>query len=168
MSQTIDLIDAGAHNEEEIFRALLVPHRSLGKMGFLVVMGALGISSFVTGIFFLMLGAWPVFGFFGLDVLLVYIAFRLNYRSARAHEEVSISRIALQVRQVAPSGRSKLHEFNPFWTRFLVSRHSEIGITSMRVESRGKALTIGSFLNPDDRESFASAFQRALATAKSR
>ncbi len=168
MSQTIDPIDAGSRNEEEIFHALLVPHRSLGKTGFILVMAALGLSSFVTGIFFLMLGAWPVFGFFGLDVLLVYIAFRLNYRSARSHEEVSISRIALQVRQVAPSGRSKLHEFNPFWTRFHVARHSEIGITSMRVESRGKTVAIGSFLNPDDRESFACAFQAALATAKSR
>jgi uncharacterized membrane protein len=168
MSHTIDPIDAAALNEEEIFRALLVPHRSLGKTGFLILMGTLGISSFVTGIFFLVLGAWPVFGFFGLDVLLVYIAFRLNYRSGRAHEEVSVSRIALQVRQVAPSGRSRLHEFNPFWTRFNVARHSEIGITSMQVESRGKALTIGAFLNPDDRESFASAFQTALAAAKSR
>lgn len=168
MSQTIDPIDAGVINEEEIFRALLVPHRSLGKTGFLVLMGALGISSFVTGIFFLMLGAWPVFGFFGLDVLLVYIAFRLNYRSGRAHEEVSVSRVVLQVRQVAASGQTNLHEFNPFWTRFHVARHSEIGITSMQVESRGKALTIGAFLNPDDRESFASAFQNALATAKSR
>ena len=168
MSQTIDPIDAGAPNEEEIFSALLVPHRSLGKTGFLLLMATLGISSFVTGIFFLMLGAWPVFGFFGLDVLLVYIAFRLNYRSGRAHEEVRISRIALQVRQVAPSGRSRLHEFNPFWTRFSVARHSEIGITSMQVESRGKALTIGAFLNPDDRETFASAFQTALAAATSR
>ncbi|MGH9916185.1 MAG: DUF2244 domain-containing protein, partial [Pyrinomonadaceae bacterium] len=55
-----------------------------------------------------------------------------------------------------------------FWTRFSVARHEEIGITSMRVEGQGKAVTIGSFLNPDDRESFASAFTRALATAKGR
>ena len=62
-------IDAAAHNEEEIFRALLVPHRSLGRKGFLIVMAAIGGSSFLTGLFFLSLGAWPVFGFFGLDVL---------------------------------------------------------------------------------------------------
>ncbi|MGH6859020.1 MAG: DUF2244 domain-containing protein [Phyllobacterium sp.] len=168
MSQTIDPSDAAAQNEEEIFRALLVPHRSLGSTGFLVLMGTLGLSSFITGLFFLSLGAWPVFGFFGLDVLLVYLAFRLNYRSGRAHEEVSVSRIALQIRQVAPSGRARLHEFNPFWTRFSVARHTEIGITSMRVEGQGKAVHIGTFLNPDDRESFACAFQTALATAKGR
>lgn len=131
-------------------------------------MGTLGLSSFVTGLFFLSLGAWPVFGFFGLDVLLIYFAFKLNYQSAKAHEEVSVSRIALQIRQVAPSGRAKLHEFNPFWTRFSVSRHAETGITSMLVEGQGKAVKIGSFLNPDDRERFASAFQMALATAKGR
>jgi uncharacterized membrane protein len=161
-------LDAAGSNDEEIFRALLVPHRSLGRPGFLILMGTLGVSSFLTGLFFLSLGAWPVFGFFGLDVLLVYIAFRMNYTSAKAHEEVSISRLALQIRQVAPSGRAKLHEFNPFWTRFSVARHSEIGITSMLVEGQGKAVTIGSFLNPDDRETFASAFQSALATAKRR
>ncbi|PRD53013.1 DUF2244 domain-containing protein [Phyllobacterium myrsinacearum] len=161
-------IDAAARNEEEIFRALLVPHRSLGRKGFLIVMAAIGGCSFLTGLFFLSLGAWPVFGFFGLDVLVVYLAFRMNYTAAKAHEEVSVSRIALQIRQVAPSGRTNLHEFNPFWTRFDVARHAEIGITSMRVEGQGKAVTIGSFLNPDDRESFALAFTRALAAAKGR
>jgi uncharacterized membrane protein len=168
MSQTMKPLDPAGSNDEEIFRALLVPHRSLGRPGFLILMGTLGLSSFLTGLFFLSLGAWPVFGFFGLDVLLVYIAFRMNYTSAKAHEEVSVSRVALQIRQVAPSGRAKLHEFNPLWTRFSVDRHSEIGITSMLVEGQGKAVTIGSFLNPDDRETFASAFQSALATAKGR
>ncbi|MBA8877730.1 DUF2244 domain-containing protein [Phyllobacterium myrsinacearum] len=161
-------IDAPLGNEEEIFRALLVPHRSLGRKGFVIVMAAIGGCSFLTGLFFLSLGAWPVFGFFGLDVFLVYLAFRMNYTAAKAHEEVSVSRIALHIKQVAPSGRTKLHEFNPFWTRFNVARHEEIGITSMRVEGQGKAVTIGAFLNPDDRESFASAFTRALATAKGR
>jgi len=168
MSQTMNPIDPAAMNEEEIFRALLVPHRSLGRTGFLILMGTLGISSFLAGLFFLSIGAWPVFGFFGLDVLIVYIAFRMNYASGKIHEEVSISRIALQIRQVGASGRIKLHEFNPFWTRFSVARHAEIGITSMLVEGQGKAVAIGSFLNPDDRESFASAFQVALATAKGR
>ena len=43
-------------------------------------MVAIGAVSFVAGVVFLLMGAWPVFGFFGLDVLLLYWAFRLNYR----------------------------------------------------------------------------------------
>ncbi|MBP0437449.1 DUF2244 domain-containing protein [Tianweitania sediminis] len=149
-----------------IFRALLTPHRSLGPEGFRVLMAVTVAGSVVCGLFFLSIGAWPIFGFFGLDVLLLYLAFKLNYRAARAHEEVSVSRTALEIRQVAPSGRTREHRFNPFWARFAVSRHDEIGITRMAVEAQGQQVQIGSFLNPDDRESFAKAFGRALATAK--
>lgn len=158
--------NAPSKADEPFFRALLTPHRSLGRTGFLVLMGALVFGWLATGAFFLSHGAWPVFGFFGLDVLLVYIAFRLNYRAARAREEVSVSRTEVDIRKIAPSGRSEDHRFNPFWARFAVSRHDEIGITGMAVEGQGKSVSIGSFLNPDDRETFAKAFSRALSTAK--
>jgi uncharacterized membrane protein len=154
--------------DEPFFKALLTPHRSLGRTGFAVLIAALLFGWAVTGVIFLAHGAWPVFGFFGLDVIALYVAFRLNYRAARACEEVSISRTALDIRKVAPSGRTEAHHFNPFWTRFSVARHAEIGITRMTVEGRSKSVAIGGFLNPDDRESFAAAFSRALATAKGR
>lgn len=154
--------------DEPFFRALLVPHRSLAATGFALLMGALLFGWVVFGAIFLSLGAWPVFGFLGLDVLAVYIAFRLNYRAARAREEVLLSRTRLDIRKVLPSGRSEDHAFNPFWARFSVSRHAEIGITSMAVEARDRVVPLGGFLNPDDRESFATAFSRALATAKGR
>src|SRR5690242_7912693 len=138
--------------DEPFFRALLMPHRSLGRTGFFVLMGALSVGWLVTGLFFLSRGAWPVFGFFGLDVLLVYIAFRVNYRAARAREEVSVSRTNLDIRKVSPSGKAEEHHFNPFWARFAVDRHSEIGITRMAIQSQGASIPIGGFLNPDDRE----------------
>lgn len=152
--------------DEPFFKALLTPHRSLGRTGFLVLMGALAFGWGVTALFFLARGAWPVAGFFGLDILLVYLAFRMNYRAGRMSEEVSVSRTSLAIRKVAPSGRSVTHRMNPFWTRFRVRRHTEIGITAMAVEAKGQSVAIGAFLNPDDRESFAKAFSHALATAR--
>lgn len=152
--------------DEPIFRALLTPYRSLGRTGFIVLMSVLGVIWLGTGLFFMSIGAWPVFGFFGLDMVAIYVAFRLNYRAARVREEVSVSRSALDIRKIAPSGRTEAHHFNPFWARFRVARHDEIGITDMAVEGEGRRVGIGSFLNPDDRESFATAFGRALATAK--
>lgn len=154
--------------DEPFFKALLLPHRSLGRTGFLILMGALLFGWIVTGVVFLSNGAWPIFGFFGLDVVALYVAFRLNYRAARAREEVSVSRTSLDILKTAPSGKSERFHFNPFWARFAVSRHDEIGITGMAVESREKSVSIGGFLNPDDRESFATAFSRALATARAR
>ena len=154
--------DTNAAADEPFFEALLTPHRSLGRTGFAVLMGALLAGWLATGAIFLANGAWPVFGFLGLDVLLVYVAFRLNYRAARAREEVSVSRTSLDIRKVAPSGRAEAHRFNPFWARFSVARHDEIGITRMAVEAQGQTVPIGGFLNPDDRESFAkSVFARA-------
>jgi len=154
--------------DEPFFKALLLPHRSLGHTGFMILMGTLTFGCMVTGAIFLSHGAWPIFGFLGLDVVALYVAFRLNYRAARAREEVSVSRTSLDILKTAPSGKSEQYHFNPFWTRFAVSRHDEIGITGMAVETRDRSVPIGSFLNPDDRESFATAFSRALATARSR
>lgn len=148
------------------FKALLTPHRSLGRTGFFALMGALLFGWGVTALFFLAQGAWPVAGFFGLDIVAVYLAFRLNYRAGRAREEVSVSRTSLEIRKVAPSGKSVFHRMNPFWTKFRVRRHAEIGITGMAVEAKGTSVSLGAFLNPDDRESFAKAFSQALATAR--
>ncbi|MCR4267341.1 DUF2244 domain-containing protein [Nitratireductor sp. ZSWI3] len=150
------------------FQASLTPYRSLSGRGFVLLMGVLLLVWLSIGAVFLQIGAWPVFGFFGLDVLAIYVAFRLNYRAARVREEVRLSRTSLDIRKVPPSGKAVEHHFNPFWTRFRVSRHEEIGITGMAVEMRGRSVALGSFLNPEDRESFAMAFGQALATAKGR
>lgn len=162
------MTDTNTAADEPVFRALLTPHRSLGRTGFAILMGALVAGWLAVGAIFLAHGAWPVFGFFGLDVLLVYFAFRLNYRAARAREEVSVSRTALDIRKVAANGRTERHSFNPFWARFSVARRSGVGITGMAVVTRDSSVPIGSFLNPEDRESFAKAFASALSTVRSR
>ncbi|MDJ0612583.1 MAG: DUF2244 domain-containing protein [Rhizobiaceae bacterium] len=148
------------------FVAELTPYRSLGRMGFLWLMAFIAFTCFISGLLFLVMGAWPVFLFMGLDVLVIYAAFKFNYRSARAKERVSVGRNELKIEKFHPSGRVSEHVFNPFWTRFEVNRHEEYGILSMRLNSRGEELDIGSFLNPDDRESFAFAFSAALNRVK--
>src|SRR5262245_66677069 len=95
----------------EGFRALLTPYRSLSPAGFMILMAVVGLVSFGTGLMFLMMGAWPVFGFFGLDVLLIYVAFRVNYRSGRRYETIDLSHDQLVLTRVHPSGRSERFEF---------------------------------------------------------
>jgi uncharacterized membrane protein len=112
--------------DEPLFKALLTPHRSLGRTGFHILMGTFLVIWLTLGSIFLAMGAWPVFGFLGLEVLLIYLAFRWSYRSGRAREEVEVSRTRLDIRKFAPSGRMEAHRFNPFWTRFRVARHEEI------------------------------------------
>ncbi len=163
MEGNVDRMD-----EPPVFAAELTPYRSLGRKGFHVLLGLTGLFCLLHAIFFLATGAWPIVLFFGLDFLLLWGAFWLSYRSGRAREEVTVSRTDVLIRKFSPAGRVVEHHFNPFWARFRVSRHHEFGITSMIVSGEGRRTDIGSFLNPDDRESFAKAFRGALATVKQR
>lgn len=147
------------------FRAVLTPYRSLGAKGFLVLMLALGLVSFVTGFVFLLLGAWPVFAFFGLDVLLVYVAFRLNYRSGRLYELVELTPSALTVTRVHPSGARENFAFNPYWVRVRLAQWPD-GRTDLRLSVHDNDFVFGRFLTDDERRSFADALSGALMTTR--
>jgi uncharacterized membrane protein len=152
--------------DAKIFSAVLTPHRSLGPTGFLIFMLCIGGISFTTGVFFVMLGAWPIFGFFGLDVLLVYWAFRANYRTARAYEEVTVTASELTVRQVSHRGRVREWTLNPLWVKLDRIVHEEFGIERLFLVSHGRRLPIAVFLGPAEKASFAHALSKALGEAK--
>ena len=158
--------EAASLGEAPVFEALLTPHRSLGRNGFIVLMSTVTAMTVAHGAVFAASGAWPVAAFFGLDLVLIFGAFGLNYRAAWAREIVSVSRSELAISKIAPSGRSRDFSFNPFWACFRVSRHDEVGITRMSVSGEGRSTDIGGFLNPEDRESFARAFSGALTRVR--
>lgn len=153
-------------DEPTIFCATITPHRSLGSAGFLVLILVIGGISFVAGMVFLIAGAWPVFGFFGLDVLLIYWAFRLNYRAARAYEQLTVTASELKVRKVSHRGQVAEWTLNPVWTRLDAQTHQEYGIERLFLVSRGRKLAIANFLGPAEKESLAAALGAALGEAK--
>jgi uncharacterized membrane protein len=144
--------DSGLH-----FDAVLHPHRSLSRNGFLVVMIMVGAISFTSGMVFLMMGAWPVFGFFGLDAALIYFAFRMNFRDGRRYERVMLGDDSLDVVQVAPGGAETRASFQPYWTRVLVDPDG-----CLVLRSHGKSLELGRFLIDEEKESFRDALDKAL------
>ncbi len=152
--------------ETVVFSAVLRPHRSLSPQGFGILMVAIALLSFFIGFAFWLMGAWPVVGFCGLDVLLIQLAFRLNYRDARAVEEVHLTHERLSITQISPQGVARETGFNPYWARLEVERQPEIGITALSIASHGMRLAVGAFLPPVERESFASALAAALAKVR--
>ena len=156
--------DPGA--EPTLFSAIITPHRSLSGQGFLLVMTLVGGFSFIGGMFFFMLGAWPVVGFLGLDVLLVYWAFRANYRAAAAFEEVTVTPSVLRLRRVSHRGEVAEWTLNPVWTKLDREKHEEFGLLKLSLVSRGRRLSVAGFLSPKERESFAAALSAALGEAR--
>lgn len=152
--------------EPTIFSAIITPHRSLSRTGFLVVMGLVGGVSFSSGLFFFLLGAWPVVGFMGLDVLLVYWAFRINYRAAAAFEQITVTSSELRVCRVTHRGQVTEWTLNPVWTRLDRETHEDYGLLRLFLVSHGDKLAVAGFLSPKERESFATALSAALGEAK--
>ena len=147
------------------WRAVLTPHRSLSPRGFLILMSALSVVSFVTGVAFYLVGAWPVLGFFGFDVLLVYLAFKLNYRAGRAYETIELLPETLTVTRFEPNGRRRQFAFNPYWAQVRLREWPD-GRTILSLASHGREVRFGGFLTDDERREVASALRAALAASR--
>jgi uncharacterized membrane protein len=158
--------DNAAHDEPTLFSAVLTPHRSLGRTGFIVLMCLIGGISFTAGLVFFIAGAWPVMGFFGLDVLLVYIAFKVSYRSAAAYEQVTMTPSTLTVRKVSHRGKVAEWTLNPVWVRLQREGNEEFGIEQLFLVSHGRRLPVATFLGPNEKANFANALSAALGEAR--
>jgi uncharacterized membrane protein len=142
--------------------AVLAPHRSLPPTGFVAVMAIFGGISFIAGTIFVLRGAWPVMGFFGLDVALVYLAFRINYRSARRQERIRLVEDVLTVERIAVRGARSSWRFQPYWLRVTLEEKPDES-NRLTISSHGRSLVLGSFLGAGERRRFAARLQDALA-----
>jgi uncharacterized membrane protein len=149
-----------------LFSVVLRPYRSLSSRGFAILMLAIAACTFAIGLSFWLLGAWPVVGFCGLDLLLIQLAFHLSYRQARAAEEIHLTRDRLSVKKISASGIAVETGFNPYWARLEVDRHPEFGVTGVRIASHGNRLDVARFLGPRERETFATGLAAALASVR--
>jgi uncharacterized membrane protein len=152
--------------EEPVFSAVIRPHRSLSPQGFRIVMALVCLTSVVASLPFVIMGFWPVAGFFGLDFLGLYIAFRVSYRQGEAFELLELTPVRLLFRKVNPRGEAKDWQFNPLWTRLDREIDDEYGIQKLALTSRNEHVVIAHDLSPPERETLALAFGRALADVK--
>ena len=143
------------------FERVLSPHRSLPPHGFHVLMLALGLISLAVGIGFVAIGAWPVIGFFGLDVALVYIAFRLNYRGSRQSETIRLAGDAFTVERINVRGVRRAWRFQPFWLQVILEERAG-DANRLLVASHGRSLVVGDFVTSPARRELTAAIREAL------
>lgn len=144
-----------------VFSARLTPHRSLSKQGFLLLMAVFAGASFAAGATFTALGAWPVLGFFGLDVVLLYLLFRWNFNAAEIYERVELKPGVMTLYRGGKDRSERMQKFNPYWVRVIL-RETGLGANALFLRSHGLQVEIGSFLSPRERANFASALDHAL------
>jgi uncharacterized membrane protein len=161
MTASSECADPQASFSPLFFERVLSPHRSLPAGGFHLLMGLLGLLRLAVGIGFVSVGAWPVIGFFGLDVVLVYLAFRLSYRSARQSETLRLAGDAFTVERVSVRGERRSWRFQPFWLRVFIEERPDAS-NRLLIASHGRSLVIGDFVPPATRRDLAAAITEAL------
>ena len=153
--------EASPASARVFFDAVLMPHRSLSPAGFWLLLALVSAVSFASGMYFALHGAWPVLGYFGLDVVLLYLAFRASYRAARRYETVKLTEEALVVERVGPRGQRARWNFQPYWLKIEMDEPPEHG-SQLRLTSHGRSLALGAFLSPGERAELAAALREAL------
>jgi uncharacterized membrane protein len=144
-----------------IFRARLTPHRSLSRRAFRRVMAATALFSLSIALGAWFAGAWPVFGFMGLDVLVVYLALRASYRRGRVSELLELDEHALTVERMGLRGDLMRWSLQPTWLKVELSEPI-LPQTPVLLRTHGQALPVGVFLHPEQRREVADDLRRAL------
>jgi uncharacterized membrane protein len=149
-----------------LFEDTLRPHRSLGRRGFRALMGAAFFATTALSIPFYLMGAWPIVGFLGLDVIAVYLAFHFNFRSARASEHFRLTYFELLFERVSATGARRAWRFAPAWVRLERIDDEDYGPQRLTLVSRGRSWRIGSGVGPERKAQFAGELSRALIEAR--
>jgi uncharacterized membrane protein len=144
-----------------LFEAELVPHRSLSPRGIYLVLGFLGTVSFSVTLLFWYLGAWPIAGFNGGEMLLAAALLRTHARSRRVRELLSLSEGGLRiVRYDINGGRSEV--FLPAgWLNIdLVEKPGRV--PGMFLTAPGQREEVARALGEPQKRDFAEALRGAL------
>jgi uncharacterized membrane protein len=147
--------------ERPIFEALLYPHRSLSERGFLILtIGTVLIVSFWGGLF-LVLGAWPIFGFLGAEWLLFWWLLRTHFRGDRRAERIRLYADRLVLQQIDAKGRVAESTFEPYWLQVVLQERG-FENPALLLRSHGHAVEFGTFLGAGERRQFAQELQSVL------
>lgn len=161
--------DTGSDSDDEriFFDATLHPNRSLGPTGFRILMLVAGASALIIGTLFMVAGAWPVFGFCGAEFLLLYFAFRLNYRAGRAYERIRLTDNQLEIRRFSARGEVGRWRFEPTWLQVSMENPPQHD-SQITLTTHGQSLTVGAFLSPAERLEVADALKDAIRRWRNR
>jgi len=144
-----------------LFAAVLTPNRSLNRGKIRLFTTLLGFIFCLGSGVFILAGAWPISGFFCLEFLVLYLAFRACDRQGNVKETVSLGHDILTVERITADGRKTTWQFQPYWLQIGL-RQETCSRGYLTLSSRGKSMQLGSFLSPTEQNSLAQALKQAL------
>jgi uncharacterized membrane protein len=162
MQAATSRFDADSPKEVAALDLVLYPNPPLGPHGTTWVLGTAAAVLGVVGLGFWVIGAWPVTGFLGLDLLALWLALRVASKRARRSETIRLDRGVLTVRRHGPDGSLQGETvLDPTWVQVVLDerrRHDPL----LALRSHGRLVPVGRFLAPDERRELAHAIREGL------
>ena len=131
------------------FEILLKPNSSLTGAARVLFLGSIFFICSVIGVGFFLAGGTMILPFSGLEIILVYLAFRLSFNWSNQRQIIILSKEHVEVRVDGLKEFFTWKEFRSFATFNVTKKNSEDHDLSFR--SKGKEIVIGSFLNGEDK-----------------
>ncbi|MFN3213501.1 MAG: DUF2244 domain-containing protein [Henriciella sp.] len=147
------------------FDATLTPNRSLSPRAFTVVMAVVAGMSFIAGLAFVSMGAFPVIGFFGLDALAIWLAFRWSFRNLKQETQVRVTADQIDLVHSVPGKPPRLANLPTAFARVSLD-FPERRPSELKLAHADKAWVIGRFLTPAERKSLKDALEVAIWNAR--
>ena len=149
------------HTEKVLFQAELKPNQSNTRFGLQFLSIILCSTLVPAGYFIISIGAWPVFCFFGLELLLLIGLLNVNHRRSYMMERISLTAVELRVERIDILGRMHRWSFQRYWLRVNLFENNH-GDSKLELRSHGRGLVIGSFLSQSARRDIALELNNAL------
>jgi uncharacterized membrane protein len=147
--------------ERPVFEALLYPRRSLGPKGYAILIAGTAVIMLLYGLVFLVIGAWPIFGFLGGEWLLFWVLFRRHHRGDDRAERIRLYADHLLFERFDARGNQTVERLQPYWLNVILERAEEPD-NALYLRSHGRSIAIGAFLSPQERRDLANELRAVL------
>ena len=148
-----------------LFQAELSPHRSLSKRGLTFIVAFVCTVSLCTTTLFWRLGAWPIAGFNGGEILLAIVLLRLHHRSGRAREVLLLSGSGLRILHTDPQGRETERMLPAGWLNVTLAERPG-RVPGLYLSASGQHVEVAASLGEPEKRDLADALREALHRAK--
>lgn len=125
------------------------------------ILSLFGCVCVLVGVTFVLIGAQPVLGFMGIEIILLPAVYRFCVRNSRMAEQIILSGRSLLFRRIDRYGNVSITNLEPLWLRVKIGRAKGI-FRHIILASKGKTYNVGVFLTPEEKVVLLNTLQRAL------
>jgi len=144
-----------------LLEAHLTPSVAIKLSAVRWILSLFGCVCVFMGVTFALIGAQPVLGFMGIEIILLFAVYRFCVRNSRMAEQIILSGHSVLFRRIDRYGNISITNFEPLWLRIEIGGAKGV-FRHIVFASKGRSCNVGVFLTPEEKVVLLNTLQRAL------